>query len=551
KDTEYAVSFLARGKASNVYFPDLDANGLPANLPPGVNLSTSDLVSKDVGGTKKFLVGYQSITSAAGIPGCPTTWAVPLRPGEQPHLVGVNDFDANKTAPFTPTVPNAFKSGAEAAFARTQSNVGMRSCAVVGVLNRTFPIQQSGGTIIIDNAGTNVAATTINDPGNSIYADPTKMMNPAGVEIFSVTAKNHFPSGEKTRQYMIHSSDGDYPSEAIKAQAQSTDNSSVPGSPPADQARTYPGNNLPDGIDLWAMKMHGQALYHSQYQERCTIMGTTLGTGQPAGAGPATQIQHVAFCNNKSFDGGGGSASPPECGNTPAFAALCNGQIGVPSGSTGTTTYNNLMPLEQYILAIQGGFGGGAGCVMVPALGPVGGCGSSIVGSGMKNLTGGPPFPQGTLSQLLSQTGTPSSVTDDLKARMRQIAPGSNPNTILGQTVTYNKILYIQNVGGSLVMTDQKPSSLQYDYESQAASLRPIVSAPANIPDGNTVAGRATRQVRGTWISGSMWECGTGAATGLSASVSRWTPSSGKGGLLGVLRFANCPEANGDDWCCP
>lgn len=548
-DAEYAISYMARGKASNIYID-------PAEFPPGAQLQNSDLITKDVNGNKQFLVGYLGISSASGLNNCPPTWTVPLRPGEQPHLVGINDFDANKTAPFTPyTLPNSFKSGGQANFIRTGANLQLRSCAIVGVLEKVFPLESTGGTIIIDNSGTNVSSTTINDSGNSIYADPNKMMNPAGVELFSVTAFGSFPSGEKTRQFMIHSKDGSFPSDDIKANAQSTRDSAVHVQAPADKARTFPGNELPTGADHWAMQMHNQGRYESQYADRSQIMGTSQGSGAPVGGGWAAKIEHVAFCNNMSFDGGGGGAVPSDCGNTPAFAALCNGQIGVPSGGTGSTTYSDLMPLEQYILAIKGGFGGGAGCVVIPAMGPIGSCGSSVAGSGMKHITGDPPFPQGTLDQLLSdtieQSGTLSSIKADMSAKMKQIVIGANPQSIFNQIVPYNKVLYIRKSGGNLVMDTSKPSTLQYDYESQDPLQRPIVSPPKNIPDGNMVLGTRNIHVSGSWVPFFMWECGSGMATGQSAALAKWYPSSGKGGLLGVLRFNNCSEANGDDWCCP
>ena len=549
-DAEWAVSYVARGKASNIYID-------PNEIPPGVSFSPSDLVTKDVGGSKQFIAGYKSLTSAAGLSGVPETWTVPLRPGEQPHLIGVDDFDSGKQAPFSPfTIANSFKSGGQAQFARTAADVKLRSCAVVGVLDKTFPLQSSGGTIIVDNSGTNVQSATINDSGSSIYADPTKMMNPAGVEIFSVTAvQGSFPGGGSTRQFMIHSTDGSFPSDQIKAHAQSTDNSSVGGSSPDDEARTYPDNNIPQNIDFWAMKMHNQGRYYSQYHDRNLVMGNGGGgtPGQSLG-GIATRIQHVAFCNNMSFDGGGGGANPPECGNTPAFVALCNGQIGVPSGGTGTTTYTDLMPLEQYILAIKGGFGGGSGCVMVPALGPIGSCALTVAGSGMKHIVGQPPFPLGTLDELLGDTSNPpttSQIRNDMAARMRQIAPNQSPESIFAQTVPYNTIVYIRNSNGNIVMDSTKPGSLQYDYESQSPLQRPIVSAPKNIPDGDLVLGNNNIGVSGNWVPGFMWECGNGMASGRSAALVKWYPSSGKGGLLGVLKFNNCAEANGDDWCCP
>lgn len=554
RDAEYATSYMARNKASNVFF---DKNAFP----PGAQLADSDMTSDAGNKNKTFLKGYSSISSAGGLNGCPATWAVPLRPGEQPHLVSVDDFTTNQNPPFGPnTVPNSFRSGGSASFIRTGSNVELRSCAIVGVLERIFPAENPG-TIIIDNSGLTFTGD-IDEPGSSsLFAPGGKLMAPKGVEVFSVTAlQGTFPEGT-TRKYMAHfdpPNDSQMPSAKIIAQHQSTQTQEVlptPASPYSD-ARTYPDNMPITGVDFWAMKMDGQGRYVSQYPERNQIMGAGGGAPGTSLPGIATKVQHIALCNGSSFEPNGqpaGEANPPECNKTKAFAALCNGQLGVPGGGS-SKSFENLMPLEQYILTIKGGFGGGAGCVMVPALGPVGSCGSGTAGSGMKHVDPGrtPPFDEGTLGQLLVDTGAPSTVRTDMEARIRQIVPNSDPGTIFNNPVPFNKILYIhKNSSGELVMNTSKPSTLQYDYASQPSLERPRIIN--NIPDGDPVSGSNTIHVSGTdpWVPFFMWECGTGQATGQSNSVMKWYPSSGKGGLLGILKLNNCPEAGGPDWCCP
>lgn len=549
-DAEYALSYVARGKASNLYIDR-------AELPPGVQFSNSDIVRKDVGGDKEFLVGYSELSTSKNLTGIPQTWTVPLRPGEQPHLIGVDDFANGTQPPFSPfTLPNAFKSGGQSNFIRASADVKLRSCAVVGVLDKTFPLLSSGGTIIVDNAGDYITSDTINDSGSSIYADTDKMMEPAGVEIFKVHANNGlFSDGKQDHEFMLHSSGNQYPSLSISHQStQSSGFGGGEGDPgmgsPENEVKSYPGNDSPTSEDYWAMKMRDESRYVSRFADRRHIMGldgrsdygTTVG-------GATTSFIHVAYCNNLSFSGGNGSANPSECGDTPVFAAYFRGDIGVPSGGTGSTTYSDLMPLEQYILKIQGGFGAGAGCVFVPSMGPIGGCARGTVGSPMKHIVGSPPFPIGTLQELMSDTGA-DGVKPDMVARIHQIVPGSDAESLFSKPVPFGAMLYIYNKDGQLVMDSNKPSSLQYEYNKTQPN-RPVISPPLNIPDGSEQFGNHPITVRGRWVNDSVWECGSGRADGRSNAVSTWYPSSGKGGLLGILRFQNCTEASGPDWCCP
>lgn len=550
-DAEYALSYVARGKASNLYIDR-------AELPPGVQFSNSDIVKKDVGGDKEFLVGYSELSTSKNLAGIPQTWTVPLRPGEQPHLIGVDDFANGTQPPFSPfTLPNAFKSGGQSNFIRASADVKLRSCAVVGVLDKTFPLLSSGGVIIVDNAGDFVRSDTINDSGSSIYADTHKMMEPAGVEIFKVKANSGtFTDGKQEHEFMLRSTGNPYPSMDITPQ--STQMSGFEGTPstngPEAEVKTYPGNESPSAEEFWAIKMRDQQRYVSRFPERRQIMGVNDRSDYGATVGGATtSYVHVAYCNNLSFSGGGGSANPSECGNTPVFAAYFNGDVGVPSGGTGSTTYNDLMPLEQYILKIQGGFGAGAGCVFVQPMGPIDGCANGTIGSPMKHITGSPPFPIGTLQNLMDDTGA-GGVKADMVARIHQIVPNSDAESLFSKPIPFGAMLYIYNKDGQLVMDSNKPSSLQYEYNVNQPN-RPVISAPQNIPDGTRQFGHVPIEIiqkngQG-WIAGSVWECGSGRADGRSNSVSLWYPSSGKGGLLGILRFQNCTEAGGPDWCCP
>ena len=565
RDNEYQTSYMARGKASNVYF---DKNAFP----PTAQLPDSDMVADAGNKIKTYLKGYSAISSAGSLTGCPPTWAVPLRPGEQPHLVSVDDFNSKTSAPFPNAIANSFKSGGSASFIRTGTDLQLRSCAIVGVLEKVFPATQSGGTIIVDNEGQSFSGN-INDPGNSeLYKPGGKLMAPKGVEVFEVTCMDpggHFTDGQKTHRFMAHydpPNDTELPSAFMQNNAKSTINSGTESTPGTkngayDTARTFhnsdssKANQTIGGEDYWAMKMHNQTRYVSQWDDRNRIMGVGGGSPGTMLSGPATQVRHIALCNGSSFEPVGqpvGQASPSECNRTDDFAKLCNGQLN--QKGTGQSSYENLMILEQYILDIIGGFGSG-GCVTVSNYGPIGGCAVSYLGSGMKHVTAGSsvPFSEAPISTLLSDTDAPPSVRTDMEYRMRQIVPGSNPSSILdGRNLPFGKLLYIHKDGNSnqLVMDENKPSTLQYDYGTDKIG-RPHLDPVRQIPDGDLITTRKTIGVSHNWVPFFMWECGGGQSSGISASVMKWYPSSGKGGLLGILKFMNCPEANGPDWCCP
>lgn len=572
KDAEYAVSYMARNKASNVYFD-------PSQLPPNTSLQPSDYVQKDVKGNKTFLAGYQGFSTSAGIPNCPTTWAVPLRPGEQPHLVSVDDFTSNEKAPFTPfTIPNSFRSGGQASFIRTGTDVQLRSCAIVGVLEKVFPMESSGGTIIVDNGGRQISIN-INDKGSSIFADPTKMMAPSGVEVFTVQCAGQFPGGGSSRQFMAHydsTKDDMLPSQKLESMASSTQTSdSFSPSVPAPYSTMRRWNDEATAInsdddsnsDYWALKMLNQTRYHSRFDSRNMIMsGTTSPPGAPGQTlgGKTTWISNSFVCNNQAFMSGDGTAQPADCGKTDRFEKLFNGTFG---GGSGSTSYDHLMTLEQYILEIEGGFGGGAGCFMAHNYAPLGGCvGNSSYGSGMKHVTYPPEaldpsdpdatgiFNTGTLEQLLGDTNAPGSIRNDVERRLQQIAPGKDSSQIFQTKVKFNRVMYIhKDANGSLVMDTNKPANLQYDLESDPSYLRPVIhnGIPDGDPDNPNNNGMKPIDISGNFVGASLWECGDGKQSGRSASYVRWYPSSGKGGLLGVIKFVNCPEADGPAWCCP
>ena len=146
---ETAVSFMARQKASNVF---IDGQQVPPEVQDFLS-NSNNIVKKN---NKQYIAGYTplAITNLPSV----QAQAVPMRPGEQPHLVNVDDFHNLNQSPlggnssFIP--PNAFRSGGSSIEGNaTNANLKMRSCAIVGTLNQDFPVSIPRGYIKIDNTG--------------------------------------------------------------------------------------------------------------------------------------------------------------------------------------------------------------------------------------------------------------------------------------------------------------------------------------------------------------------------------------------------------------
>ncbi len=598
---EHAVAFSAKPSggvrsASNVFID-------PSQFPPGTNPSfvgSNCVVKKIKGVDRTFLVGYAPLTSAAAA-GAGTTYCVPLRPGEQPHSVSLADFNAPGGLQVPPplagigqVVPNTFREGSEVDTGLAGNTFQNRSCAVVG-LPQVFPAGVQTGTIIVDNAGTLTSSKSGDAPTNGFAKF---LMEPDAAEIFTLTLSPpcHFLDGSNSRKYIGPCQKSDFssrPTTHLNQQQKNNFQNLDPAGPaifPADstiqQIKRLDGA-LMNGEDQFCL-IYQSPRYVSQFAERNTIMQTsgTQGTAFPGalkGSIPAGIV-----CSSEDLGPGGSCSSE--------FAALesfANGTLGTGLGPT----LNGLMHLEAYILAVRGQFSGGsAGCITVSNFAiPGGDCqgAASFVGSGLKDVPDGSASPPGSppwsttpsLRRIMTICGANpddpanpvgQSIRADLKARANQIVgevPDANTGgnggveTILNSIIPFQSIQYIsRGAGGEIAVSPTPPTSLLYrgnnqTYDQQDPRTRPLPDTSlGNIPDGTVL--RSTPRLLKISAGGSVgggsgfvpsfnFECGSGMATGVSSSKARWHPSSGRGGLLGVLRFINCPEAGGPDYCCP
>lgn len=486
---ETKVSYMARNGASNAF---VAANQIPAGS--GFSFSAPNVISKTVNGVPRiYLAGYVPLATGLALV---QPMAVPVRPGEQPHLVAENDFNNNSNSPLPGGAsslipPNTFHSAGQAQESmQTMANLRMRSSAIVGALNVDFPASIPRGFIVVNNTGSMSFSGNIGG-GNNIFGN--QMMAPNYIEV--ATLPDGTPVISENAQAL----------EAIKTFVNANPGANVP-------------SNLASQIDSPSSPTQ------SQLQQ--------LGSA------------NISHCDNtNSFAGG-----DPNCvNNLPTFQQLYGS---VDSG--GNVNVNGLMAVEQFkcfILQVRAGFAiDGGGCAMANA---------PAACTGLKSYNHAAQYclpcnfgSVGTLRALLSQSSG-SGLESDLRVRMMQIKPTAQDGeieSVLNCAVPFGRMSYIyMNASGNLVLDSNYPSLYP---------VPPLV--PGTLPDGPTrTLTSGNFNLNGTIVNvpgnscegyPNPWDCPAVPAEGEDKVT--WTPSSGFRNLLGILQFQNCAHGGGN-WCCP
>ncbi|MBX9690672.1 MAG: hypothetical protein K2X27_28410 [Candidatus Obscuribacterales bacterium] len=487
ESSETAVSYMARSKASNVY---LSSNQLPPEV-QGFLTNSSNVVSKN---SKQYLAGYQPLDT--GLDEF-SAQAVPMRPGEQPHLVGINDFQAATQSPLgsgssSLIPPNAFRSGGSGIeLNATNANLTMHSTAIIGTLNKDFAVSIPRGYMIIDNTGT--LGFTGNTGGGQTALSQV-LMQPSYIGLAKAPFGTVFGKPGKVEAVVNYVN---------------------------QHANDNPRPNVP--ADILAGVDSPSNLNNSQ----------------------AYQMKNLSIhqCDNVSSITGGPGPHDQDCiDNYNNFLAFYGSQV--PPTTTSATDLMAVEAFKCYVLKVRSAVGSsGCGSAVAPA---------ECTGLKKYDINGSYCLPcnfasAGTLTELLSEVTGASSLANDLKVRMRQIKPSatdSELDSVLASTVAFGQTSYIYMNGGAngtLVLSTTPPSF-------------PINSSAA--PDGKLVTYQTPNvNLNGTIINvpscegyPNPWDCPAVPASAQNKAL--WTPSSGFNNLLGVLRFMNC-AGGGGEWCCP
>lgn len=189
-----AVSFMRKNAKApaNVYLRQSQFPGVPDQASfVSRNFQASEGKDAD---KKLFPFGYTPI-SIAGL----NVYAVPVRPGEQPHLVNQEEFENEKTSPLTSgskslLPPNAFMSNS-AAHEMHGFGVKMRSSAIVGTLAPSAAASIPHGYIVIDNTGAESGELKAHD--SDIFADAVM----DGVDVFGGYITQDHSAFENIKNY--------------------------------------------------------------------------------------------------------------------------------------------------------------------------------------------------------------------------------------------------------------------------------------------------------------------------------------------------------------
>ncbi len=501
--SETNSSFMARRKAANVFFK---TEQVPASVAAFL-ADANNIVEKVANGSrKKYLSGYNNINLS--LPGV-VLQGVPLRPGEQPHLVSVDDFGSNAGSPLgsggaSRIPPNSFQSGGKGKESSSGADILTRSCAIVGTLNMEFGASIPSGYIEIDNGESFPKIDFNGNVGGGEDIFTTLMMQPEHLDLVTGGPKAPYIGKTDKVQAVI-----DY----VEAHKSDTPRPQVP-------------NNLLSGIDS----------------------PTNLSSDEAYGLVGQT----VHRCTNKNSISGGPGPSDASCvANVSRFQEIYGSTTGAHS-----VTANDLMAVEAFKCFV----------LQVRAAVDSDGCGSAVAPgqcSGLKhfNLNAsyppgpGAPYPafsapcvmsaEGSLDELLLDSNAPNTVRRDLTVRMHQIKPDATDSEI--ESVFSSKVPF------------RKTSYIYLDPSTKTLVLSAVKPNPlTNIdPDGNKVGfttGEVDLNGRIVNVPGeegypNPWDCPP-PQPGTAHNEGQWWPGTGFHNLLGKLRFRNCASGGGN-WCCP
>jgi hypothetical protein len=457
-----------------------------------VTAATSAVMNNDnyiaTRGTKKFIIGYTPI-QVAGL----SLFAVPVRPGEQPHLVSQTHFTKEVDSPLRSgntslLPPNAFESNSTSKELHG-AFVNLRSSAIVGATTTEFTASIPHGFVVIDNQVVPGLSNAVPSFAKDIFADALM----GGV--------------------MLALDDG-FMSKDLAA---------------FDTIR----NAVKDGSGNINLAL-GDPLEPKPNQTQINELHDHLKNGQ-----------QVVMCNSiTAFE-------------EPCKSKLKQIQDSFkPVGNTGGFNENNLMSVEWLkaeVLRVRAGLPmDGPGCGFARADGQCTGLKQYDHDRSYSTV----PFGQnGTLYGLMDQAGG-KEFKAAVQQRMHQINPAASDfETVFNTLVPMNSILYLYSDPSTkqFVLGNSLPFEAP-DLSNSALKL-PDGTPQDRFTTLNDLNGEIIN-VPGEQGYPNPWDCPPGSSApgfdghGVSIDTCTWTPSSGYLNCLGVIKLRNCARGGGN-WCCP
>lgn len=548
------ISFMVRGAPSNVVLN-------PAVLPPPFNqgnLAGNFFVKN---GTPYF-VGYVPLT----VPNVTDNntnaiMAVPLRPGERPHLVDGITFNQLQPSPLpgpdgqvrTRIPPNAFQSGGLAFDGRTVLMQSAVSCAIAGSLNATFPLQILNGYIAVAN-GPGVEPT--GPPGPIGFSSP-------GPQCINANLTEGMTSDVFSGVLMTGVWEIAAPG-ANGGVAISTDINCIPFIENLLWLRQQYGVDNAAQVQQASLCLSGTTKYDdaihiaprqtngnpgASAQHRCTNKNSTPGTFALAGV-PQDTLCEAGLAKVQSIYGGlGGGTTTPLCLSALEYMEATIMSDRANSGHSHINPFNSCTGLQAFPLDFDS-FSINSIQKNPPTINQLIGPTGTLVRLGSSSMPGG-----GAVA--LNATRAYNAVI----AKMLQMKPTASMTeiqNIFNQTIPMGSVNYI-------FLDNSNQSNPQFRFTT-AAGLPPRIDPTSVIVDGTPI--NAFTPGYALVVSGmfeqdgyldqggdggypSPYDCAP-FGQGTSTSGARFTPNSGVDALLGVLRFTNCVNTGGGmDFDCP
>jgi hypothetical protein len=532
--TNFEVSFLRQnqGAPTNLQLVNTGSAASPQInvIPPGAQVSSNySATSSNSSNTNLYLSGYTPITVQEGSKAL-TIYGVPLRPGLEPHTVSQAQFTAEHTSPSVAggqslIPPNAFQSQWSVSQMANSALLAARASALVGCLTIQAPASIPQGYIVINNSGPNLSDAFSSGPVN-VFAG--ELM---GNGVYIMTAA---PSGDA---FFSKDSSAFGAISSLTPTGQTDSN----GNPLVNASALPAGVLTPDPTQMPAQQR--QLDVDSLYNQLVNQHGGPINCNNLNSFGMSNAVQTQP-------------QSPP-----------CNTAVGkiqselLQAGGGQSGNYSGLMAIEYIkaqIIAVRGAANSlaGDGCGTINGAPPCTGLKQYLQAPAFNQLppaTNSIPFgSDGTIATLLAESGdSNNSFYNQIVQRLYEMNPKAKQSDI---TAAMNLTVPFQAASSPV---------LQYLYwngNAYVISTSPPQGAGANpniTPDGNAqnetynVPTPANDILVDVALDGGYphpFDCEGGDCNVNNQAI--WTPSSGRGNLLGVIQFKNCANT-GSTWCCP